>query len=165
MKKEIVHYTQYNVWANERISSILSKLSDEQLERELVSSFGSLRKTLLHIWDAESLWLERLKGKNPTEFPSKHFKGDNKEAFKLLSTGSRAFSQFVARQNVSFLKQEIETRSMAGIAFQQPAYNYIHHCMNHSTFHRGQLITLARQVGLDSFQSIDFTTYCREKKA
>jgi len=35
----------------------------------------------------------------------------------------------------------------------------IHHCMNHSTYHRGQLITIGRQAGLQDPPRTDFIYY------
>jgi len=40
----------------------------------------------------------------------------------------------------------------------------VHHCMNHSTYHRGQLITLARQLGMkEGVPSTDLLYFSREK--
>jgi uncharacterized damage-inducible protein DinB len=168
MKKELINYTKYNVWANERIVGVIGNLSDEQIERTVVSSFPSIRGTLLHIWDAESLWLDRLKGGAPTEFPSKYFKGDNRAVFTSLIESSKYFGDFVAKQKVTFLNSSLKTKSLAGIESNLSVHNMIHHCMNHSTMHRGQLITFIRQVeDKDNrmvIPSIDFSTYCRENQ-
>jgi uncharacterized damage-inducible protein DinB len=39
----------------------------------------------------------------------------------------------------------------------------IHHCMNHSTYHRGQIVTIARNLELTDPPSTDFMRYVRLK--
>ncbi len=36
------------------------------------------------------------------------------------------------------------------------------HCMNHSTFHRGQLITIFRQLGFKKLFSTDLIAFSRD---
>jgi uncharacterized damage-inducible protein DinB len=40
----------------------------------------------------------------------------------------------------------------------------IWHCINHQSFHRGQLVTFARQLGITDIPSTDYIVYLREKK-
>jgi uncharacterized damage-inducible protein DinB len=41
----------------------------------------------------------------------------------------------------------------------QPRVEYIHHCMNHSTYHRGQLITIGRNLGFSDAPMTDYNFY------
>ena len=54
-------YAAYNLWANQRIVEVINNLSDEQTERHIESSFNGIQKTLLHLWDIEDIWWQRLK--------------------------------------------------------------------------------------------------------
>jgi uncharacterized damage-inducible protein DinB len=164
MKELLLDYARYNLWVNERLADTFRKLDDGLLEKEIPSSFPSIRKTFLHIYDAQYLWLQRLQGISPTEFPSKHFTGSNQAVFDLFVSNSRDFVAFVAAQPPQFFEQDIAfTLLSASGQFYHKAYEMIHHCMNHSTFHRGQLITMGRQVGLTAFPKLDFIFYVREK--
>jgi uncharacterized damage-inducible protein DinB len=60
----------YNAWANQRLFETLDRLSEEQLGREVASSFPSLRETFAHMIFAEWIWLRRWLGESPTETPS-----------------------------------------------------------------------------------------------
>ena len=60
MKPILFDYTQYNVWANALLIDLLKNLNDEQLDQDLGGSFDTVRKTLYHIWGAESIWMQRL---------------------------------------------------------------------------------------------------------
>jgi uncharacterized damage-inducible protein DinB len=81
MKKLVADYARYNLWANERIISVVKEMDTSLIDKDLGSSFPSIRQTLLHIWDVETLWLQRLKGENPTAFPSKSFTGSHEEIY------------------------------------------------------------------------------------
>jgi len=37
------------------------------------------------------------------------------------------------------------------------------HVFNHGTYHRGQLITMARQLGVEKLQQTDFIIWSRKK--
>ncbi len=51
---------------------------------------------------------------------------------------------------------------MAGKPFSQFAFEMIQHCLNHSTCHRGQLVTVARQSDPEDIPASDFV-YCERK--
>ena len=53
-------YADYNLWANKRFVDRLCGAPEALLDAEVVSSFPSLRKTVLHIRDAENAWMCRL---------------------------------------------------------------------------------------------------------
>jgi uncharacterized damage-inducible protein DinB len=161
MKKIYEQYTQFNVWANQRLVDTLASLSDEQFNAPIVSSFPSVRTTFLHIWDAEALWLNRLNGISLEAFPSKTFQGDTQAVFDGVLNASKDFAYFVAAQPDVFFETTIQFKTISYGAGSQQAYEMIHHCMNHSTFHRGQLITLGRQLGLEKFPPTDFVYYLR----
>ncbi len=42
--------------------------------------------------------------------------------------------------------------------------NMLHHIFNHATYHRGQLITMLRQLGADKIPGTDFSLFGWEKK-
>jgi uncharacterized damage-inducible protein DinB len=43
-------------------------------------------------------------------------------------------------------------------------YQIFGHVFNHSTYHRGQIVTMLRQAGFIGVHSIDMSTYFRSKK-
>jgi uncharacterized damage-inducible protein DinB len=161
MKEIYVQYAKYNLWANRRMVAAFSGLSDEQMETQIESSFPSARLTFLHIWDAEYLWLNRLQGVSLGAFPSKGFEGRTKSVFETLLKTSTDFLEFVEAQPASFFDAGLSFRTLSYGEQSQQAYEMVHHCMNHSTLHRGQLLTIGRQLGLTKFQPTDFIFYLR----
>jgi uncharacterized damage-inducible protein DinB len=60
MKQLLTSFTQYAYWANERLLPVIMALTEDEQQQAIVSSFPSIHKTLLHIWDANTIWWQRL---------------------------------------------------------------------------------------------------------
>ena len=58
----------------------------------------------------------------------------------------------------------IRYKTMAGVAYTQPLWQLVQHVANHSTYHRGQVTSLLRQVGGRTVQT-DMVTWDRERDA
>ena len=56
---------EYDRWANARMLGVVAGLSPEALLKDLGSSFGSIRNTVVHIISGEWAWLERWNGTSP----------------------------------------------------------------------------------------------------
>lgn len=162
MKQLLVNYTNYNHWANDRICNTL-KMSDLSiLDTEIKSSFKSIRKTLYHIWDAETIWYRRLNGSSPTDWASEKFSGSFDDFIWQFLTNSRLFNTYVNSKSYAELMAIIDYTNTAGKKFRNVIANIIIHCINHSTFHRGQIYTAMRMNGVTILPSIDYITYIRE---
>jgi uncharacterized damage-inducible protein DinB len=157
-------YTAYNLWANERIIHWLKTKPAEKMSQFVASSFPSLRTTLLHIWAAEDIWLQRLQQISPTAFLSTTFQGTDTELFERLLQNSESFKNFVHRQSAEFFDLTISYKHTTGKQFEQYSAEIILHCMQHSTFHRGQIITIARNLEITDPPKTDYIEYVRLKQ-
>jgi uncharacterized damage-inducible protein DinB len=164
MKEIYLKYCKYNLWANHRLTAIFKNLSEEKADQYLESSFPSAKKTILHIWDAEVIWLKRLQGETVSSFPSKTFTGTAIDAIQGLLETSAEFLGFVEKQDDYFFEKSFTVQTITSGVYTQKAYEMIHHCMNHSTYHRGQLLMMARQLGLRDLPSTDMIYYLREEE-
>jgi uncharacterized damage-inducible protein DinB len=161
----IKKYTNFNFWANELLLSVTeNEVTEESLDKVIQSSFPSLRKTIYHIWDAEYIWLKRLSGESLSDWPSKSFKGDFSEAKEKMLLNSKAFISYAEKLSDAELNSPFTYKNVEGKEFTNQVWESIHHCMNHSTYHRGQMVTLLRQLGVATVPSTDFITYCRTVK-
>ena len=52
----------YHYWARDRLLDALESLTPEQYNRDLGSSFKSIRETVTHIYAAEWAWYMRWRG-------------------------------------------------------------------------------------------------------
>ena len=162
MKEIYQTYCDYNFWANRRLTAIFKDLPEEKTDQFVESSYPSAKKTILHIWDAEVIWLKRLHGEHIDHFPSINFSGSNMEAVNGLLKTSQDFKSFVGEQEDEFFGKTLSFSNTRGDNYLHSVVGMIHHCMNHSTYHRGQLVMMARQLGLKSLPSTDMITYLRE---
>lgn len=104
MLQTFVQYAAYNLWANERLTKTLSEVPDEVITSDMHDSFGSLYKTVMHLWDVEEVWWHRLQKKPLEEWPGDVFKGGMKELREKLLSASRRWESWVinfAKQNVN----------------------------------------------------------------
>jgi uncharacterized damage-inducible protein DinB len=162
MKDLLLQYVKYNLWANERLTDfICNNCTEEQAYRDIVSSFSSVRQTLLHIWGAESFWLLRLNGTSPEKWTWMEFEGTITELQKNILNNDRDWVNFIGEADIDFLSSEFSYKNLSGKEFTDKVSNAILHCMNHSTFHRGQLVTLLRQLGFTKLIPTDYVEFCR----
>jgi uncharacterized damage-inducible protein DinB len=161
MKKNLIQYVQYNLWANKVIADVISENAIDLLDKDIPNSFPTLRKTLLHILDAENIWLNRLNNLPVTDWPSNNPLLHTTVLENLIKQ-SEDFLTFVKLKDENWLNTNIEYTNIKGDKFSQPVYTIIMHCMNHSTYHRGQIICMLRQLGFDKLPSTDLITFSRQ---
>ena len=162
MKTELISFIKYNHWANETLLNLIEKeVTKENLDQKIESSFPSIRKTFYHLWDAEYIWLRRLKGESLDHWPSKDFAGLFTEAKDGILKVDQEYFIYVNSLNEQDLQSIFAYKNVEGKTFSNPRWQSILHCMNHSTYHRGQVVTMLRQVGLKSIPATDFIAWCR----
>lgn len=164
MKNLLSYYCEYNVWANEKIATFFSDKPAHLLSQPIENSFPSIRKTAIHILSAESSWLARMQQDTANNRKViDNFESSN-AVFSTLVETSKRFMRFVEDRDESFFEQDISYSTWDGTPWKMVPKIMIHHCMNHSTYHRGQLITLARQLGMkEGVPSTDILYFSREK--
>ncbi|MCC6459809.1 MAG: DinB family protein [Saprospiraceae bacterium] len=157
-------YAAYNSWANDQMVGWLREQDPELLHREMASSFPTLRLTLLHIWTAENIWLNRLQGHSPTRFLSNDFTGDLDALFAGVLHQSSLFRTFLQQQDSVFFDQPNTYTHSSGTTFTHSHTEMVLHCLQHSTYHRGQLVTMARHLGITDVPHTDYLVYVRHTR-
>lgn len=158
-----IEVAKYNQWANQKFINWMLAISEDQWNQSLVSSFPSIAETVLHIVGAEKVWYDRLmKVENPIWLPFT-FKGGKEETLSEWSKSSGSLIDFVEHMSNDIINDLIPYKRINGEAFSQPVFEILSHVFNHSTYHRGQLVTLLRQVGFTEVSSTDQLLYFRVK--
>lgn len=157
----IQDYTAFNVWANTQTVEWLKTKPQELMEREIPSSFPNIRLTLLHTWGAEKIWLERLQQIFPTTTLPLQFEGAMEDLYTVMLATSVAFHDYVKALSDEKLQEICDFRLMNGTEDRRTRAHMIQHCMNHSTYHRGQIVTIGRNLGWIDPPSTDFIKYLR----
>ena len=164
MKELLLQYASYNAWANKKITEIILTLSPELCSKEIKSSFSSLNKTMLHMLDAESIWWQRLKLNEKIVVPSEDFKGETKDIVSSLLLCDLQWQEWVAGATDVALDHVFQYQNSKKESFKQPVYQVLQHVFNHGTYHRGQLITMLRELGVEKLPATDFILFTRNKK-
>lgn len=145
--EEIRDLYAYERWANRRILDAAGALPPEAFGRELVSSFPSIQDTLLHALAASWVWLMRWKGSSPSARP------DGWEALgfepmrEAWAEVEAEQERFISSLTEADLDRVLRFKDVGGRDHAQPLGVLLLHVVNHGTYHRGQVVTLLRQVG------------------
>lgn len=152
----------YTVWADARMFDALAPLTAEQWTRDLGSSLKSVRDTAVHLAGAEWLYLSRFQGVspaatwNPADFPSA---AALREKWAPVAAG---LADFAAAQTEASLALPLTYQNLKGETLSLPLGPVVLQLTNHSTYHRGQLATLLRQLGAKP-PSTDLILYWMEQ--
>lgn len=152
----------YNFWANRRILEACRPLTPEQFTRSLGSSFPSVHATLVHICEAEWLWLERWHGRSapglrpPSDFP------DFSSVERRWTEVERNLIDYVASLRAEDLARVVHHKTTQGVPQAAPHWQMLQHLVNHGTYHRGQVATMLRQLGSKAI-STDLIAFYRER--
>lgn len=156
---EVLELFDYDRWANSRVLAIAFSLSDEQRSRAFPASFVSVHGTLSHILWSEWLWLGRWTPLRSTTDPR------TVERFDPLR---RHWSAFEAEQRVYLeslseadLRRLVSYENPPGATWTYSLRHMLQHVANHSTYHRGQLTTMFRELGATP-RPLDFLDYFDE---
>jgi uncharacterized damage-inducible protein DinB len=159
MKDYLLQLLDYNQWANERLFALIN---ESIVDCETPSSFNTLRKTVYHIWGAEELWLKRVQGDSTPVWQSQHFDGSFPEALNEMGKINAAWKKLIDAKPDQELQAAINYKNVAGTAFSNRLDHIVAHVCNHSTFHRGQIVTMLRAIGVSDIQPTDLIAYFRE---
>lgn len=138
----------FNAWADNRIFEAVALLTEEQYMRDMKSSHGSIHGTLTHLVAAEKIWLSRWVGApdqklmNVAEVPTL-------SALQAVweKTGFE-MAKFLGTMTDKRLQESFSMKTSNGETFTHVYAQAIQHLVDHSTYHRGQVITLLRQLGV-----------------
>jgi len=162
---DIRHLFDYTEWANDLAMKAAAKLPDEDLRRDVAISHSSIFGTLLHMAGAEWIWLERWNGRSPAK----------NEAWSLWTTASctdlnalkerwrdviEQRARYMSELNESRLMAELPFKLLSGDPSSMRLVDQMQHVANHATLHRGQVVGLIRQLGIEP-PSTDLLFYLR----
>lgn len=137
----------YNRWANHRILATAAGLSAEALGRDLRVSYGSVLGTARHLAWAEWLWLGRWLVGQPTVSPNPLDAADLSDLLTRLNALEQAQRTFFQGLTAADCVRAISYDNPPGTTLTYTLGEMIQHVVNHSTYHRGQIVGLLRQLG------------------
>lgn len=151
--------TKYNLWAAQKAIASLATITPEQWEKDLGGSFKSLADTTLHLVSAEKLTCERLQGAAAQPFLATVFVGSKAEVLSLWETYAAKLAEIVADFSHESPHAILEFNTLKGMPMAMERYKLVTHVVNHSTYHRGQIVNYLRQLGLADLESTDMFNF------
>ena len=167
-KDDIQLLYEYDRWANHRVLQAASSRNSEEFTRDLGGSCRSVRDPLTHIVHSELGWLTCWREPSPSSafvmhFWAQHHALFNANAFADLAAVQRKWAE-VEGEQVEFVNRVTnegwERRLTVGttqISLAQLRQLFA----NHSTYHRGQVALMMRQLAAEPL-STDFAMFLME---
>ncbi len=153
-KNNLIEHLNYHYWATGRLLDACEGLSKETLERDIGGSFGSLFATLVHMYSAENIWLARWQEQEDPGFSETSAFSDVRHV--------RNEWQLKGEDVMAFVKTQDAEQTMTAAGHQHALWEMVLHMIDHSSFHRGQIINMLRNEGKTPPQT-NFIHYLREK--
>jgi uncharacterized damage-inducible protein DinB len=163
---DIKHLFDYTEWANALALQSAGILSDEDLRRDFGISHKSIFGTLLHMAGAEWIWLERWHGRSPARdeaWPrwSEESCVDLTELQERWQGVNNLRATFIGELDQSRLAEDMAFKLLNGDASSMRLGHQMQHVVNHATLHRGQVVGMIRQLGIDP-PATDLLFYIRQ---
>ena len=159
---EFLELFDYNAWANRTIFDAVAQLPADQYFRDLKSSYGGIHGTLAHIVWAEQLWLHRWLGRPNPAVPQGTDLRSLAEVRARWEEVEAERGRFVAGFSEARLDDTRLVKPSSGGEYVHSFRQMFRHFINHSSYHRGQIVTFLRQLGARP-PSTDLILYYRMK--
>ena len=140
-------HLNYSAWATAWLLESAEKLSPEELTRDFGTADRSVVGTLAHTFAADRVWIGRIQGQPPAKFIS----DEDRDLRLLQREWPEVYQRWIAwglgltDENVT---QMATYQDLKGNAWTTPWWKIILHVVNHATLHRGQAMSLLRQLGV-----------------
>jgi uncharacterized damage-inducible protein DinB len=146
--QEIKILHAYNSWANNRIFDAVEQLPAAQYTQDLKSSHRSVHGTLTHLVAAEKMWLSRWLGTPdpkylaPDDFPT------IRDLRKVWESIGYETARFLGGLSDRKLQETFTMTTSSGETFTHTYTQAVQHVVDHSSYHRGQIVAMLRQLGV-----------------
>ena len=164
---DITQLFKYTEWANELAIDAAAKLSDDKLRMDVCISHRSIFETLLHMAGAEWIWLERWHGRSPAKADA--WSQWTPQSCPDLAALTDKWSgladhrwKYLSELDEKTLASELPFKLLSGDPSSMRLVDQMRHVANHATMHRGQVVGMIRQLGIDP-PSTDLLFYLRRE--
>lgn len=159
----------YTDWSNDRLLEAAAPMTDEQLDRGMDIGPGTLRKTLLHIYNGEFVWLRRWQGRGggdhgETPWPSEKEAvtiAQLRERFGAVRRDRAAFLTSLREQHTD-LDRVLRYRDSSGNPFTAALRDMLIQGVMHSKHHQAQAVNIIRRLD-GQWPELDYMYQARTK--
>lgn len=169
-KEDIQLLYEYDRWANARVFQSFTALTTGQFTRDLGGSFASVRDTIVHIVAAEWIWLTYWKATSHDDELLAQLRKRREtlfapHTFPDLGTVRKKWAEVETEQLdfVNGLTDDSLEKILPARGALISLAHLMQHLANHSTYHRGQVSLMLRQLGTDPVAT-DFHLFLGERQ-
>lgn len=153
-------FAAYELWANKTIAEWLKTKDAALLETPVTSSFGSVKETLKHMWSTSAWWTKNLRGEHPSlTFGPLECKESVAEVLEGIVKQAEELMELVSAMTPEQLEQAHPVTIPFTGDFNIPAYEMLSQITHHTTYHRGQVVTMGRHLGFTDAPMTDYMFY------
>jgi len=144
----------YTEWANDLAMEAANNLTEADLRHDFRISHGSIFGTLTHMAGAEWIWLERWSGHSPAKAEAwsmwtPESCGDLAQLNDRWSEVVDRRAQYICQLDEDKLAAELSFNLLSGDPSSMRLVDQMRHVANHATMHRGQVVGMVRQLGIE----------------
>lgn len=150
------NYVDYDLWTNMKLINWLKTKPEELLEKKMPSSFSSIYLTLDHMRKVQDYWFSVISKRGGFKNEAALVSLD--ETMSRLVEQSAQIADYVSTLTGSQLQKIILVES-SWFTCEFSASEYIMQCVNHNTYHRGQIVSIGRQLGFTDAPMTDYNIY------
>ena len=156
----MIQLLHYNVWANERLASNILSVKSDSVFDVAIAPFEHVLEALRHITGAEIAWRMRIEGQSPSSVMALTNGRTGPELLDTLQDASRRLVE-IAQDIPDLSSHRITYSTTTGVQYDHPASDILLHVVNHSTYHRGQIMSALRTVTTGPLLPLDYIAYVR----
>jgi len=161
---DIVTLFEYDKWATNRILEAVSSVPADKYLEDLRSSHGGIHATLVHIYSSDTVWYRRWTGSSATAHIGKDEVPDLSSLKARWTSYQGDLDRFLRTVDEAKLMAPLSYKDLKGNPHSEPLFQQMQHLVNHASYHRGQVVTMMRQVGATPVGT-DLITFYRSKPA
>jgi uncharacterized damage-inducible protein DinB len=161
---DISRLFDYTDYANGLALDAAENLTEEQRRHDFKISHGSIHGTLVHMAGAEWIWLERWRGASHSRIWTADDFGDVaalRSRWREIGAGRQELLDNLTEER---LREDLSYKNLKGEPFALPLVEQMQHVVNHATLHRGQVVGMIRQLGLQP-PAVDLVYYLIARKS
>jgi len=132
---------------NGKILDASSGLTDPQLDLPIDMGRGTLRKTLMHIYVGEYVWLQRWTGVVEQTWSNESEIISVDQLHEMFNALWPRRETFLATLDYEKLVDQQTYRDSRGSLFRSPLHDMLLQGILHSTHHRAQAVNMIRRLG------------------
>ncbi|WP_343703827.1 DinB family protein [Chitinophaga sp.] len=150
------NYAGYNYWANKMLIDWLRTKPQDVLHKEVPSSFPSIWQTLQHMLKAQRYWLAVLRREKDAR--SELSAPGPDDVPESMVAHSKEMAAFISGMSESAINEPLLVVN-PWFESNLPAFEYVMQVVNHNTYHRGQVVTMGRHLGLTDAPMTDYNYF------